>query len=61
MLILLRKEGQKIMIGDDVIVTIHRVLGERVSVGIEAPKDVAVHREEVYLKLKGEGVNDAIR
>ncbi len=54
MLILTRRIGETVKIGDDISVTILGVKGNQIRVGISAPKDVAVHREEVYLKLKSE-------
>ena len=54
MLILTRKVGQKIMIGDDIIVEIVGVEKHDVRVGVIAPKDIEVHREEVYWRLKDE-------
>jgi carbon storage regulator len=52
MLILTRRIGETIMIGDDVIVTVLGVSGNQVRVGVKAPRTVAVHREEVYERLK---------
>jgi carbon storage regulator len=54
MLILTRHLGESIMIGDDVVVTILGVRGNQVRVGINAPKQVAVHREEVYQRIHAE-------
>ena len=54
MLILTRRVGETLMIGDRVTVTILAVNGNQVRVGINAPKDVAVHREEVYERIKQE-------
>ncbi len=54
MLILTRRIGETVMIGDDVSVTILGVKGNQIRVGISAPNDVAVHREEVYQKLQAE-------
>jgi carbon storage regulator len=53
MLILSRRIGETIMVGDDVAVTVLGIKGNHVRVGIAAPKDVSVHREEVYQRLKG--------
>lgn len=53
MLVLSRKEGEKIMIGDNVVVTIVRVHGERVRVGIEAPPQIHVVRSELIGTPKG--------
>lgn len=52
MLILTRRVGETIMIGDDVTVTIFGVKGNQVRVGIGAPKSVAIHREEIYERVK---------
>ncbi|MDB6107055.1 MAG: carbon storage regulator [Gammaproteobacteria bacterium] len=54
MLILTRKVGQTIMIGGDVSVTVVAVNGNQVRVGVKAPKDVAVHREDVFERIKQE-------
>ena len=54
MLILTRKVGETLMIGDDVTVTVLGVKGNQVRIGINAPKDVAVHREEIYNKIQAE-------
>ncbi len=54
MLILTRRVGEALMIGHDVAVTVLGVNGDRVRIGIEAPKCVAVHREEVYKRIKRE-------
>lgn len=51
MLILTRRVGETVMIGDDVSVTVVRVQGNQVSIGIKAPRDVAVHREEIYRRI----------
>ncbi|OYP34711.1 carbon storage regulator [Rhodopirellula sp. MGV] len=47
MLVLSRKAGEKLMIGDDVVLTINRISGNRVAIGIEAPKDVRIIRGEL--------------
>ena len=54
MLILTRKNGEVLKIGDDIDVTVLGVKGNQVRVGINAPRDVAVHREEIYQKIKQE-------
>lgn len=51
MLLLTRRVGETIMIGDNIQVTVVEVKGGQVKVGIEAPKDIPVHREDVYLKI----------
>jgi carbon storage regulator len=57
MLILTRKPGKKIMIGSDVVVTVLEVNGDQVRIGVDAPKDVSVHREEVYERIILERAN----
>jgi carbon storage regulator len=50
-LILTRREGETIMIGDDIRLTVIRATGGHIRIGIEAPKDIEVHREEVYERI----------
>lgn len=54
MLILTRRSGESVRIGDDVTVTVLDVRGHQVRIGIAAPKDMAVHREEIAEKIKRE-------
>ena len=54
MLILTRRPGETIRIGSDVVVTVLGVNGQQVRLGIEAPRDVTVHREEVYARIQHE-------
>jgi carbon storage regulator len=54
MLILTRRVGETVMIGDTVTVTVLQVRGNQVRVGINAPKNVLVHREEIYKRIKEE-------
>ncbi|PKG80710.1 carbon storage regulator [Colwellia sp. 75C3] len=54
MLILTRKVGETLMIGDDVTITVLGVKGSQVRIGINAPNDIAVHREEIFNKIQTE-------
>jgi carbon storage regulator len=59
MLILTRRAGETVMIGSDVTITVLGVKGNQVRIGINAPKDVAVHREEIYERIQGEQAGDS--
>jgi len=54
MLILTRRAGETVMVGSDISITVLGVKGNQVRIGINAPKDVAVHREEIYERIKSE-------
>ena len=54
MLVLTRKSNQSIMIGDDIEITVLSVMGEKVRIGIQAPRDVPVFRDEVYVEIQRE-------
>ena len=58
MLILTRRVGESLMIGDDVNVTVLGIRGNQVRVGVNAPKDIAVHREEIYDRIQREKAGD---
>lgn len=51
MLILTRRVGETLIIGDDVVITVLGVKGNQVRIGINAPKDVSIHREEIYNRI----------
>jgi len=59
MLVLTRKVGESIVIGQDIEVTVLEVRGEQVKLGIRAPRHVAVHRKEVYLAIRAENLEAA--
>jgi carbon storage regulator len=59
MLILTRRVGETVMIGNEVTVTVLGVKGNQVRIGVNAPKDVAVHREEIYERIKREEGQDS--
>jgi carbon storage regulator len=52
MLVLTRRAGESVMIGDDVVITVLEARGDVIRLGIQAPRDVQVHREEVYRELQ---------
>ena len=58
MLILTRRVGETLVIGDDVNVTVRGVRGNQVRLGVNAPKEVAVHREEIYQRIQKENDSD---
>ncbi len=59
MLILTRRIGETIMIGDNVAMTVLGINGKQVRIGIDAPADVTVHREEIYLRIQQEKAGNA--
>lgn len=61
MLVLTRKSNQSIMIGDDIEVSVLAIMGEKVRIGIQAPRDVPVFRREVYLEIQQERTEEDSR
>jgi carbon storage regulator len=59
MLILTRRVGETVVIGDDVTVTVLGVKGNQVRLGVNAPKEIAVHREEIFERIKREQAEEA--
>lgn len=59
MLVLTRKQGESVIIGDNIKVTILQIQGSNIRVGIEAPNEISVHREEIFNKIQ-EGKNEVI-
>jgi carbon storage regulator len=59
MLVLTRKSNQSIMIGDNIEVSVLAIMGEKVRIGIQAPRDIPVFRKEVYLEIQEDQVGPA--
>lgn len=60
MLILTRRMGETLMIGEEITVTVLGVKGNQVRLGVNAPRTVAVHREEIFARIKNEGEDAAV-
>ncbi|MBO1255194.1 carbon storage regulator CsrA [Alteromonas sp. 5E99-2] len=60
MLILTRRVGETLMVGDEVTVTVLGVKGNQVRIGVNAPKEVSVHREEIYMRIQAEKTGQPI-
>ena len=56
MLVLTRRPGESIMVGKDIVITVIEIKGGQVRIGIDAPRDVQVHREEVYEQVRQENI-----
>jgi carbon storage regulator len=61
MLVLTRKSNQKIMLGKDIVVTVLKVQGDQVSIGIEAPNSVQILREEIYWEVQKENTDGCVK
>ena len=59
MLVLTRKANQSIMIGDEIEISVLAIMGEKVRIGIQAPRSIPVFRKEVYLEIQGERAEDS--
>ncbi|VEH68663.1 carbon storage regulator [Rodentibacter pneumotropicus] len=57
MLILTRKVGESVLIGDDISITVLSVRGNQIKLGVQAPKEISVHREEIYQQIKKSKMN----
>lgn len=59
MLILTRKLGERIAVGDDITITFLEIKGKQVKVGIEAPKNISIHRQEIYERIRKANLNSS--
>lgn len=60
MLVLSRRLDESIMIGDDIKITLLNISRNQIKIGIDAPKHISVHREEVYLRIKNQSKNETM-
>ena len=60
MLILTRRVGETLMVGDDVTISVLGVKGNQVRIGVKAPKEDSVHREEIYMRIQNEKSNQKV-
>ena len=58
MLILTRRVGESLIIGDDIVINILGVKGNQIRIGVNAPKEISVHREEIYNRIQAEKFDD---
>ena len=58
MLVLSRKSGERILIGQNIVLTVIDIGGDRVRLAFDAPRDVSIHRQEVYRRIQDEGVDE---
>mgnify|MGYP006098354765 CR=1 FL=1 len=58
MLILTRRVGESLIIGDDIVINILGVKGNQIRIGVNAPKEISVHREEIYNRIQAEKPDD---
>lgn len=61
MLVLSRKKNEQIRIGDDIVITVIEIRGDKIKLGINAPKNVSVHRQEIYDAINGLHVGDVVQ
>ena len=59
MLVITRKLGERIAIGDDITITLIDIKGSQVRLGIEAPKNIGIHRQEIYERIRAENLNSS--
>lgn len=59
MLILTRKLGEQITIGDDIVISLLEIKGSQVKLGIEAPQSISIHRQEIYERIRAENLRSA--